>query len=75
MAAALFVAPQILAVSKERFPNSPWLFRTRPRGLVRIVLMLFVATAFAALLLRTMDEHAETILAAGILLLALGQLL
>jgi len=72
------MAPTLLANSgdslfeyRERFPNSPWLFRTRPRGLVRIVLMLFVATATGAVLLRTMDEHAETFLADSFVILAL----
>lgn len=69
--AALFVTPQILAVYEERFPNSPKLFRALPKGLARLVLMLFVATAVGALLLRTMDEHAETFLADSFVLLAL----
>ena len=71
VAAALFVTPQILAVFRERLPNSPTLFRTRPRGLVRIVLMLFVATAIGALLLRTMDEHGEHFLADSLLILTI----
>jgi len=69
--AALFVAPQILAVYEQRFPNSPRLFRALPKGLARLVLMLFVATAVGALLLRTMDETAETFLADSFVLLAL----
>jgi hypothetical protein len=69
--AALFAAPQVLFVYRERLPNSPSLFRARPRGLARVVLMLFAATALAALLLRTMDEHAETFLADSFVVLAL----
>jgi hypothetical protein len=69
--AALFAAPQILFVYRERFPNSPGLFRTRPRGLVRLVLLLFLASALAALLLRTMDEHGETFLADSFVVLTL----
>jgi hypothetical protein len=69
-AAALFVAPQLLSVYKQHLPNFPWLFRTRPRGLLRIVLMLFVATAIGALLLHTMDEHAESFLADSFVILA-----
>jgi hypothetical protein len=71
VAAALFVAPQILAVDRERFPNSPLLFRARPRGLVRLVVLLASATAIAALLLDTMDEHSETFLADSFVILTL----
>jgi hypothetical protein len=71
VAAALFVAPQLLAVFKERFPNSPALFRARPRGLVRLVLMLSTASAIAWLLLSTMDEHSETFLPDSFVVLAL----
>jgi hypothetical protein len=69
--AALFFAPQVLFVYRERLPNSPTLFRTRPRGLLRVVVMLFLASALAALLLRTMDEHDETFLADSFVVLAL----
>jgi hypothetical protein len=70
-AAALFVAPQILGVYKERFPNSPALFRARPRGLVRLVVLLAAATAIAALLLDTMNEHSATFLADSFVILSL----
>ncbi len=69
--AALFVIPQILAVYEERFPNSPGLFRALPKGLVELVLMLFVGTATTALLISTMDENAETFIANAFVLLAL----
>jgi hypothetical protein len=71
VAAALFAAPQILAVYRERFPNSPLLFRARPRGLVRLVVLLAAATAIAALLLDTMNEHSATFLADSFVILAL----
>jgi hypothetical protein len=71
VAAALFVAPQVLAVYAERFPNSPRLFRALPKGLVQIVCLLFVVTAVAALLRRTMDESSETFLADSFVLLSL----
>jgi hypothetical protein len=71
VAAALFVAPQIVSVYKQHLPNFPWLFRTRPRGLLRIVLMLFVASVIGALLLHTMDKHAESFLADSFVILAL----
>jgi hypothetical protein len=73
--AALFVIPQILAVYEEHLPNSPKLFRGLPKGLVRLVLMLFVATAVGALLLRTMDEHSDTFLADSFVILALPSFL
>jgi hypothetical protein len=69
--AALFLAPQILFVYRERLPNSPGLFRARPRGLLRLVVMLFLASALAALLLRTMDERDDTFLADSFVVLAL----
>jgi hypothetical protein len=70
-AAGLFAVPQILAVYRERFPNSPALFRARPRGLVRLVVLLAAATAIAALLLHTMNEHSGTFLADSFVILAL----
>jgi hypothetical protein len=69
--AALFVAPQILAVYEERFPNSPRLYQALPKGLMELVLMLFVATAVGALLLSTMNENAQTFLANSFVLLSL----
>jgi hypothetical protein len=69
--AALFVTPQVLAVFEERFPNSPKLFRALPKGLLELVLMLFVATAVGALLLSTMNERSETFIANSFVLLSL----
>ncbi|HEX8157043.1 MAG TPA: hypothetical protein VF526_06610 [Solirubrobacteraceae bacterium] len=69
--AALFVAPQILALAEERFPNSPRLYRALPKGLVELVLMLFVASAVGALLLSTMNENAQTFLANSFVALSL----
>ncbi|HEX8158436.1 MAG TPA: hypothetical protein VF526_13715 [Solirubrobacteraceae bacterium] len=69
--AALFVAPQILAVYEDRFPNSPGLYRALPKGLVRLVLMLFVTTAVGALLLHLLNEHSSTFLADTFVLLSL----
>jgi hypothetical protein len=69
--AALFIIPQILAVYAERFPNSAALSGVLPRGLLALVLMLFVATAVGALLLDTMNEHATTFLANSFVILSL----
>ena len=71
VAAALFLIPQILSVYEERLPNSPTLFRTLPTGLLELVVMLFVVTAFGALLIATMNENADTFLANSFVLLAL----
>jgi hypothetical protein len=68
---ALFVTPQVLAVFEERFPNSPALFRVLPKGLARLVLMLFVGTAVGALLLRTMNQKSDTFVADSFVLLSL----
>jgi hypothetical protein len=69
--AALFIIPQVLAVYAERFPSSPALSDVLPRGLLELVLMLFVATAVGALLLATMNEHSKTFLANSFVILAL----
>jgi hypothetical protein len=69
-AAALFVAPQILAVGEERLPSSPKLYRALPKGFVEFVFMLFVATAIGAILISTMNEHDEAFLATSLLLLS-----
>jgi hypothetical protein len=70
-AAALFIIPQILAVYEDCFPNSPALSGVLPRGLLALVLMLFLATAVGALLLDTMNEHSKTFLADSFVILAL----
>jgi len=69
--AALFVIPQVLAVYEDRLPNSPALFRALPKGLVELVLMLFVGTAVGALLVDTMDENAATFIANAFVLMAI----
>ena len=69
--AALFLIPQLLALFEEQLPNSPRLFGVLPKGLVELVLMTFVVTAFAALLFATMNEDSETFLANSFVLLAL----
>lgn len=69
--AALFVIPQVLSVYEERFPNSTALFRVLPKGLVELVLMLFVSTAAGALLISLMNENAHSFLANSFVLLSL----
>jgi hypothetical protein len=69
-AAALFVAPQILAVGEARLPSSRRLYRTLPKGFVEFVFLLFAATAIAAILIGTMNEHDTSFLATSLLLLS-----
>ena len=71
VSAALFLIPQLLALLEDHLPNSPRLFGVLPKGLVELVLMTFVVTAFAALLFATMNEDSETFLANSFVLLAL----
>ena len=68
---ALFVIPQVLGVYEDRFPNSAALYRVLPKGLVELVLMLFVATAVGALLIDLMNENATTFLANCFVLMSL----
>jgi hypothetical protein len=69
-AAALFVAPQLLAVFEARLPNSAALHRALPKGFVELVVMLFAATAIGAILIGAMNEHDEAFLATSLLLLS-----
>jgi hypothetical protein len=47
---ALFAIPQILSIHEDRLPRMPALSRALPKGLVELVLMLFVVTVLGALL-------------------------
>ena len=69
--AALFAIPQVLGVFADSFPNSPALYRVMPKGLVELVLMLFVGTAVGALLIRLMNENSGTFLADAFVVLSL----
>lgn len=69
--ATLFVVPQVLGVFADRFPNSERLYRALPKGLVELVMMLFVATATGALLIATTNENAHDFLANSFVLLSL----
>ena len=67
---ALFLAPQLLAVYEDRFPNSEGLYRFLPRGLLKLVVMLFVGTWIGALVLRAVGHSADAALNAFVLLAA-----
>jgi hypothetical protein len=55
----LFLLPLLLAIYEGRLPNSPFLARWRPRGIVKLVAMLLVGVGVAALVNRA-TEHSST---------------
>jgi hypothetical protein len=67
---ALFVAPQILSVYEERIPNSTAVFRVLPRGLLKLVLMLFVGTMVGVVVTRAL-HGSKAIIEDSFVLLAL----
>jgi hypothetical protein len=67
---ALFAAPQILSIYEARLPNSPRLFRVLPRGLLKLVLMLFVGTAIGVLVTDSL-HGSKSIIENAFVLLAL----
>jgi hypothetical protein len=75
----LFAAPQILSVYEDRLPRIKGLYRALPRGLLKLVLMLFVGTAVGAVVTdglhgsRTIIEDSFVLLALpGLALTLLG---
>lgn len=73
--AGLFLVPQLLAIVEHRFPNSERLHRVLPRGLVKIVLMLFVGTLIGQLVLQVVGTSTEAALNAFVLLSAISLVL
>jgi len=67
---ALFVAPEVLSVYRDRLPKLAWLSRVRPRGLVEVVVVLLITTGIGALLLSS-DYDPQTIVADGFVILSL----
>jgi hypothetical protein len=65
---ALFLVPQLLGIYEDRFPNSKGLYRILPRGLLKLVVMLFVGTWIGAVVLRTVGHSADAGLNAFVLL-------
>lgn len=67
---ALFVAPQIVSVYEDTFPNHPRLFAVLPKRIVKTVVMIFVGR-YAALLLAAMVHNPERMITDGFVLLTL----
>ena len=67
---ALFVVPQVLSIYEGRLPNFPRLFRALPRGLFKLVLMLFVGTAVGLVVTDSL-HGSKTIIEDSFVLLAL----
>ncbi len=68
--AGLFALPQVLTLGTSRWPNSPRLFRLLPRGLLKLVVMLFVGTA-VGLLVTSSLRGSRSIIEDSFVLLAL----
>ncbi len=58
---ALFILPKFLQLLEDRLPNSPRIYAAVPRGLVQVVLVLFVGAVLGALALDNTDSGREAI--------------
>ncbi len=58
---ALFILPKVLDLFADRLPNSARVHAVTPRGIVAIVLMLFVGAVVGALVLRYFSTGQEAI--------------
>ena len=67
---ALFVVPQVLSIYEGRLPNFPRLFGALPRGLFKLVLMLFVGTLVGVVVTDSL-HGSKTIIEDSFVLLAL----
>ncbi|MBN9618488.1 MAG: hypothetical protein J0H43_01970 [Actinobacteria bacterium] len=65
---ALFLIPQLLSIYEDHFPNSTTLYRFYPRGLLKLVVMLFVGAAIGALVLDAVGHSSRAALNAFVLL-------
>ncbi len=65
---AFFLVPQVLGIYENRFRNLPSVYRVIPRGLLKLVLMLFVARLFGSLILGAIHNSREAIADAFVLL-------
>ncbi len=72
--AAFFVVPQVLCVYENHFRNLPSIYRVMPRGLLKLVLMLFFAKLFGSLVLGAI-HNSRTAIADAFVLLSLPGLL
>jgi hypothetical protein len=64
----LFLLPLLLAIFEGRLPNSTLLHRWRPRGIVKVVVMLLAGLAIAGLMARSTEHSANPTLNAFVLL-------
>ena len=65
---ALFILPKLLDLVADRLPNSPRLHAVTPRGIVEIVLMLFVGAVVGSIVLGYFSSGQEAIRNAFVLL-------
>ena len=65
---ALFILPKVLDLFADRLPNFPRLYAVTPRGIVEIVLMLFVGAVVGAIVLGHFSSGQEAIRDAFVLL-------
>lgn len=65
---AFFLVPQVLCIYENRFRNVPSIYRVMPRGLLKLVLMLFVARLFGAVVLGAIHNNRDAIADAFVLL-------
>ncbi len=64
----LFLAPQLLSIYEHRFPNSSRLYAWLPRGLLKLVVMMFVGAAFGSWVLHALSHRNSAALDAFVLL-------
>jgi hypothetical protein len=66
--AVLFVVPQVLSIYEDKFPNRPIIFRALPRGILKLVVMLFVAKWFGSLVIGLITDRHQVVADAFVLL-------
>jgi hypothetical protein len=69
------VVPQLLCIFENRFRNIASLYRVLPRGLLKLVLMLFVARVFGGLVLSAIHNNRDAIADAFVMLAIPGVVL
>ena len=72
---ALFALPQLAKLLERHLPASPWLFRRKPRGIVKVVLMLEVGAIAATLYFRSHQSGQDIIRNAFVVLAIPGLVL
>ncbi|MEA2644973.1 MAG: hypothetical protein QOE92_56, partial [Chloroflexota bacterium] len=58
---ALFAVPQVVSIFGNRFPNHPRLYHYLPRGILKTVIMLFVASWVGSLVVHISNDPHELI--------------